>query len=184
MNIHDYYELPRINLTGLVGVKMIDDLDRQVKIAGLVRGEPGIVTLMTEGGSVGYARGIYDELRLLRKAYDLTLIARGMCISAGVTIAMAFPVENRLATRQTKFLIHEPSSTLQPAISGSLSVREMQAAIFENDFADDHNEADAVMRLIARGCQMPVRELRKQSRDGLYLKGQQAVDFGLVSGLV
>lgn len=121
MTPESYFDLPRINLTGAVDAEMIKDLDRQVKGTALSPNEPGVVTLTTGGGSVGYARAIYEELSLLQQTTDLIFVARGICLSAGVTIAMAFPKERRFATANTKFLIHQGHQGATPSITGSLS---------------------------------------------------------------
>ncbi len=66
VNVLEYFELPRINLTGTVDEKMIEDLDRQIKITPLEEGQKAVVTMTSGGGSVGYARAIYEELTLLQ----------------------------------------------------------------------------------------------------------------------
>src|SRR6266568_4337553 len=115
---------------------------------------------------------MYEELSLLQQVSDVTLVARGLCLSAAVTIAMAFPAERRLATSNTKFLIHEGSMGVTPAVVGPLSAREIQKANFDTSFTDDIEEGKWVMRLIARGCKRPVSEVRKEARNGLWLIGK------------
>ena len=184
MNAAEYFEQPRINLTGAVNEKMLEDLDRQVKSTNLGPDAQAVVTLTSGGGSVGYARAIYEELSLIQHQTKLTFVARGLCLSAAVTIAMAFPSERRVATPNTKFLIHEGSLDVTPSINGTLSAREIQKANFDTSFNDDQEEGRWVMHLIAKGCKRPIREVRKEARSGLWLIGKGAVDYGLVSSLI
>ncbi|GAC1573007.1 MAG: hypothetical protein NVS3B23_08850 [Candidatus Saccharimonadales bacterium] len=184
MDITEYYESPRINLTGPVDSKMIEDLDRQVKITEFGDNVPVVVTLTSGGGSVGYARAIYDELLLLQTHGDLTLVARGICLSAAVTIAMAFPHDRRLATPNTKFLIHQGSRESSPAIVGPLAARKNQFDNFKVNFKDDQEEGDWVVHVIAKSCNKTIKDVEKKSRNGLWLVGQKAVQFGLVSSLI
>ncbi|GAC1388063.1 MAG: hypothetical protein NVS1B7_7770 [Candidatus Saccharimonadales bacterium] len=183
MDVKQYYERPRINLTGAVNEKMIEDLDRQVRMV-LPVAEPAVLTLTSGGGSVGYARAIFEELSLLQQHIDVSFVARGMCLSAAVTIAMAFPKDKRFATRHTKFLIHEGIRDHMPTIVGPLSAREIQLENFQNDFADDHDELKWVLGAIAKGCQQPMREVRREARQGLWLIGNNALKYGLVSQLL
>jgi ATP-dependent Clp protease protease subunit len=188
MNISDYYEQSRINLTGPVNEKMIEDLDRQVKAISPEESnsedQSVVLTLASGGGSVGYARVIYEELGLLQNRFDLNFVARGICLSAAVTIAMAFPRERRFATPNTKFLIHEGSRDSTPQIVGPLSAREIQLANAKTSHKDDIEEDKWVMGVIAKGCSRPLRELKKQARGGLWLVGKKAVEFGLVDSLL
>ena len=183
MDVSEYFDQPRINLTGLVNEKMIEDLDRQVKVTNLDSDKNIILTLTTGGGSVGYARAIHEELKLLQERSKLTFVARGLCLSSGVTIAMAFPLEQRLATPNTKFLIHEGRLD-SPPVSGTLSAREISKNVFENDFKDDQEEGKWVLSLIAKGCKRPIREVRKDAKRSLWLIGEKAVEYGLVSSLL
>lgn len=184
MESSEYFRLPRINLTGAVNDKMIEDLDRQVKATELGVDKQVVLTMTSGGGSVGYARAIYEELSLLQSQVDITFVARGLCLSAAVTIAMAFPHERRLATPNTKFLIHEGSLDVTPNVTGALSAREIQKANFDNNFLDDQEEGKWVLGLIAKGCRQPLREVRTEAKSGLWLIGQKAVEYGLVSGLL
>lgn len=184
MNIVQYFEYPRINLTGAVDESMIKDLDRQIKITPYTGEQPVVVTLTSGGGSVGYARAIYEELSLLQEETELILMARGICLSAAVTMAMAVPQAKRLATPNTKFLIHEGSRSAIPAVNGPLSARQIQIANILTDLEDDREEGSWVTQVIAEGCQQPYRKVEKKARKGLWLTGKEAVRFGLVSNLL
>lgn len=185
MNVSEYFEQPHINLTGAVDAKMLEDLDRQVRMIEPNTDKSVMVTLTSPGGGVGYARAIYEELGLLQEEQaNLSFVARGICMSAAVTIAMAFPVERRFATSRAKFLIHEGSRNVNSELVGTVSERKMQLGRLMADFEDDVKEEEWVMGVISKGCKQRLREVKKQARSGLYLKGQEAVKWGLVSGLV
>jgi len=184
MNVTEYFERPHINLTGAVDAKMLEDLDRQVKMTDTDSDKPPVVTLTSAGGGVGYARAIYEELGLLQEKADITFVARGICMSAAVTIAMAFPKERRFATSRAKFLIHEGYRSVNSELVGTVSERKMQLERLMADFEDDVKEDEWVMGVIAKGCKQPLREVKKQARGGLYLIGEKAVEWGLVSSLL
>ena len=135
-------------------------------------------------GGVGYARAIHEELSFLQEQADLKFVARGICMSAAITIAMAFPKERRFATSRAKFLIHQGSRSSNSQLVGTVSEREMQLKRIIADFEDDKKEEEWVMRVIAKGCNQPLREVKKQSTGGLYLIGQKAVEWGLVGSLL
>lgn len=185
MKWQTYSRLPRLNLTGVVNADMIKDLDRQIRAFDEEAAKAGLViVLTTEGGSVGYARSIYQEIRLLQSSFPVTLVARGICLSAGVTIAMAVPRKRRLAIEGTKFLIHDGQRHNDVPINGPLKARAIQIGQLNTDFADDKEENRWVRQLIAKGCGQTRPAIRKASRAGLWLVGHQAVEYGLVSGLL
>ena len=184
MNVEQYYTQPRINLTGMVGEKMIEDLDRQVKSLDLKgNSDPTVLTITSGGGSVGYARAIYEELGLLQQQTELTLVARGICLSSAVTIAMAVPQENRFATLYTKFLLHEGTAQASP-ISGPLAAREIQQASLAANLEDDKDEAKWVNGVIAEGCHRTRKDVERVIKETTWLVGKEAVKFGLVSALL
>jgi ATP-dependent Clp protease protease subunit len=161
------------------------DLDRQIK-SQLRQDEhnPLIVTLTSGGGSVGYARAIYEELSLLQEVADVTLVTRGICLSAAVTVAMAFPQQNRYATPNTKFLMHEGYRPMSQAVGGSLSARRIHRINADSDFEDDVDEAKWVTNVISQGCKQPYEKVERKLRQSTWLVGHKAVKFGLVGGIL
>jgi ATP-dependent Clp protease protease subunit len=184
MEVSEYYSNPRINLIGSVGEDMLGSLDSQIRNLTSESDTPLIVTLASGGGSVGYARAIYEELSLLQQKRDISLVARGICLSAAVTIAMSVPLNRRLATPNTKFLMHEGIQNGSPNVSGSLSARKIQLANFLKDFEDDEDENQWVIDVIAKGCNQPLNVVEGKVRDGVWLVGKEAVRFGLVGSLI
>ena len=69
-------------------------------------------------------------------------------------------------------------------MSGPLDARDIQLANIISAHEDDKEEATWVVGLIAKGCKQKKKDVRCQMINGLWLVGQQAVDYGLVSGVI
>ncbi len=71
---------------------------------------PVNIYLETFGGSVYSALNMYDTIKILNEHAKTNIIAKGKCMSAGITILLSVPLEQRIATSSTTFMIHQVSS--------------------------------------------------------------------------
>lgn len=186
MKFKEYFERPHINLNGIVGDKMLCDLDRQVHnyLATDKELDP-IVTIATTGGGTRYGSAIYEELCALQQiGINLSLVARGMCQSAGVLIAMAVPREQRFALPGTQFMIHETSRYNQTPIDGYVDQRRFALNNISSQTSADEAENVWIQQVIDEGCGQSEKRIARESKKALYLVGHEAVKFGLIDSLV
>ena len=71
---------------------------------------PVNIYLETFGGSVYSALNMYDTIKILNEHAKTNIIAKGKCMSAGITILLSVPLEQRISTSSTTFMIHQVSS--------------------------------------------------------------------------
>jgi len=145
-----------------------------------------VVELFSSGGDADVGRRLAEEVRLLRHAHgrDMWFLGKTLVASAAVTFMAAFPRDRRWLTRDTTLLIHGRRMTRDVHLEGPLgSCRR----VLEEIIADIDNGVrvgeEGFAELVA-GNQVSLDEIRRRAYGGWYLPAQEALDLGLVAGLV
>ena len=145
-----------------------------------------VVELFSSGGDAEIGRRLAQEVRLLRQAHgrDIWFLGKTLVASAAVTIMASFPRDRRWLTRDTTLLIHGRRMTRNVHLEGPLgSCRR----VLEEIIADIDNglrvEDEGFAELIA-GSAVSLDDIRSRSYGGWYLSATQALELGLVAGLV
>ncbi|MHC4479653.1 MAG: ATP-dependent Clp protease proteolytic subunit [Planctomycetota bacterium] len=123
------------------------------------------------GGSVDAGFAIYDMARFITA--PVQCICTGLTASAAVVVLMAAAKEHRLSLPNSRFLLHQPSG----GVRGSV--------------ADVKIEADEILKirrrinsLIAEGTGQPVEKVEEDTRRNYWMNADEALDYGLISGIV
>lgn len=174
-----------IRLSGPVGHPMVASFFDQLLPVLDVEGSI-LIELFTDGGDAEIGRRLAQEVRLLceQHARDLWFFGKTLVASAGVTIMGAFPKQKRWLTRDAALLIHGRRMTKDLHLEGPLgSCRR----VLEEMIADiDHGlrlEEQGFSELI-EGSSVTSEEITRRAYGGWYLSAQDALDMGLVAGLV
>ena len=145
-----------------------------------------VVELFSSGGDAEVGRRLAQEVRLLRQVHsrDMWFLGKTLVASAAVTVMAAFPRERRWLTRDTTLLIHGRRMMRNVHLEGPLgSCRR----VLEEIIADIDNglrvEDEGFAELIV-GSAVSLDDIRRKSYGGWYLSGAQALELGLVAGLV
>jgi len=145
-----------------------------------------VVELFSSGGDAEIGRRLAQEVRLLRQAHlrDMWFLGKTLVASAAVTIMAAFPRDRRWLTRDTTLLIHGRRMQRTVHLEGPLgSCRR----VLEEIIADIDNglrvEDDGFAELIS-GSAVTLDDVRRKSYGGWYLSADQALELGLVAGMV
>jgi ATP-dependent Clp protease, protease subunit len=145
-----------------------------------------VVELFSSGGDAEIGRRLAQEVRLLRQAHlrDMWFLGKTLVASAAVTIMAAFPRDRRWLTRDTTLLIHGRRMQRTVHLEGPLgSCRR----VLEEIIADIDNglrvEDDGFAELIS-GSAVTLDDVRRKSYGGWYLSADQALELGLVAGVV
>jgi ATP-dependent protease ClpP protease subunit len=174
-----------VRLSGSVGHSMVASFFEQLLPVLDVDGSI-LIELFTDGGDAEIGRRLAQEVRLLREQHqrDIWFLGKTLVASAGVTIMGAFPQEKRWLTRDAALLIHGRRMTKDLHLEGPLgSCRR----VLEEMIADiDHGlrlEEQGFSELID-GSSVTQEEITRRAYGGWYLSAQDALDRGLVAGLV
>ena len=176
---------PTVRLSGPVGHVMVasffDQLLRILEIDGSI-----LIELFTDGGDAEIGRRLAEEVRLLRRehARDVWFLGKTLVASAGVTVMAAFPKDKRWLTLDAALLVHGRRMVKDLHLEGPLgSCRR----VLEEMIADiDHGlrlEEQGFAELID-GANVDAEEIALRAYGGWYLSAEEALNRGLVAGLV
>jgi ATP-dependent Clp protease, protease subunit len=176
---------PTVRLAGSIDDATVASFLNQIlpvlNVAGSI-----VVELFSSGGDAEIGRRLAQEVRLLRQAHgrDMWFLGKTLVASAAVTVMAAFPRDRRWLTRDTTLLIHGRRMMRNVHLEGPLgSCRR----VLEEIIADIDNglrvEDEGFAELIVDSAVSP-EEIRRQSYGGWYLSAAQALELGLVAGLV
>ena len=176
---------PQISLFGGVCDDMFQSFKQQLRKA--LDGYSEIaVELSTNGGDADTARRIADEVRLCReyRGRELLFVGKSFVYSAGITIMSGFEKECRYLTKDCHLLIHSRRLDKHVHFSGPLSsnvqiAEEMLAQLKSG--LDLENEG---FRRLAAGSNIGFAEIQKRAAHNWYLRAEEALELGLVEGLV
>jgi ATP-dependent Clp protease, protease subunit len=176
---------PTVRLSGLIDEAAAASFLSQVLPVMDVPGSI-VVEIFSSGGDAEVGRRLAQEVRLLRQAHgrDMWFLGKTLVASAAVTFLAAFPRDRRWLTRDTTLLIHGRRMMRNVHLEGPLgSCRR----VLEEIIADIDNglrvEDDGFAELII-GSAVSLDDIRRKSYGGWYLSAAQALELGLVGGLV
>ena len=149
-------------------------------------GNPLVLELTTEGGDAEGGRRIALEIRLFRQFVggETFFIGKTVVMSAGATIMAAFPSTHRYLTEDTLVLIHErrlqKSLDLNGPIKANLQIVRSMLAQLES--------AEQIERAgfgeLAQGSKLTGEEMYQRATENFYLTAPQALDLGLIAGVI
>ena len=174
---------PQVRLNGDVNDALFESFDYQVSLAG--DADPLVVELTTCGGGAETGRRIALEVRLLRQAGRRVLfLGKTVVYSAGVTIMAAFPREARYLTRDTVLLIHGRRMDRQLNLSGPLraSAQVAREVLAEIEFGLELERRGFAQ--LVEGSDVSVDEIQEKAASNWYVTAEEALERGLVAGLI
>jgi ATP-dependent protease ClpP protease subunit len=176
---------PTVRLSGAIDEHCAESFLRQI---APILDTPGsiVVELFSSGGDADVGRRLAEEVRLLRDVHgkDMWFLGKTLVASAAVTFMAAFPRERRWLTRDTTLLVHGRRMRRDVHLEGPLGncrrvLEEMIADIDNGLRVEDQGFAE----LIA-GSGVTLDDVRRSAYGGWYLTARQAVDIGLVAGVI
>ncbi len=145
-----------------------------------------VVEIFSSGGDAEIGRRLAEEVRLLRKQHgrDVWFLGKTLVASAAVTFMAGFPRDRRWLTRDTTLLIHGRRMFRSLHLEGPLgSCRR----VLEEIIADIDNglrvEEEGFEELIL-GSSVSLDEVRQRAYGGWYLRAPEALELGLIAGLI
>ena len=145
-----------------------------------------VVELFSPGGDADIGCRLAQEVRLLREAHgrDMWFLGKTLVASAAVTFMAGFSRDRRWLTRDTTLLIHGRRMMRDLHLEGPLGncrrmLEEMIADIDNGLRVEDQGFAELI-----EGSAVSLEEIRRRSYGGWYLTASQALELGLVAGLV
>ncbi|MCR9243970.1 MAG: ATP-dependent Clp protease proteolytic subunit [bacterium] len=156
-------------ISGPVDDKMLRDAT--VRCLAMEQKDPDApitVFINSPGGSADAGFAIYDMLRFIKP--PVTTVVNGLCASAGILIHLAADKDRRYCMRESRFMIHQPS-TMGRGQASDLDITAKEIL----KLRDRYN------RIIAETCNQSPEDVLEAARRDFWLDAGQALEYGLVS---
>jgi ATP-dependent Clp protease, protease subunit len=135
--------------------------------------KPILLIVNSPGGSVDAGFAVWDQIKMLKS--PITTCITGIAASMGSILSLCAPKGRRFATENARIMIH------QPAIHGSLSGQATDLEIHAREILKTR---DKIIDLYADATGKAREDIEKSIDRDTWLSAQEAMDFGLVDGLV
>ena len=160
----------------MISEEISDKLARQVTAQCILMQEedkeaPITVYVNSPGGSADSGFAIYDILRFIQP--PVRMVCTGICASAAVLIYMAGKKEQRYSLPNSRFLLHQPSTSL----FGTASDIEINA----NEIIKLRERYN---KIVSEETGKPFEQITKDSDRDFWLSAQEASEYGLVGKIV
>jgi len=181
---HDFLK-PAILLSGTVDYAMYADFRAKLESAptsGLI-----VVELTTLGGDPEVARVIGEDVRFhseVEPARRFVFLGKAAVYSAGTTLMSFFARENRYLTRGTRLMIHERKMNKQIHVEGPLTtcIAGLEATL--NEIRESIAIQNEGFANLVRGSQVTLDEVLQRAPSNWYVEAKEALDRGLIAGIV
>jgi ATP-dependent protease ClpP protease subunit len=176
---------PTVRLSGAIdeaaSASFLDQILPVLEVQGSI-----VVELFSSGGDADIGCRLAQEVRLLRETHgrDMWFLGKTLVASAAVTFMAGFARDRRWLTRDTTLLIHGRRMMRDVHLEGPLgSCRRVLEEIIA-DIDNGLRVEDAGFAELIDGSAVNLDEIRRRSYGGWYLTAPQALELGLVGGLV
>lgn len=189
MTTDEFFKHTTLPLTGDVGLDGLEYIHRygqdQLKRSKDERDEAVTVLISSLGGSTAGGLAGRDMLRLLNKVVRVNVVAVGVCHSAAVSVLLSVPAEQRFATPETSFLIHQPHRNYSLQVQGSHEAQEALLLEEIQDLKFGKSLLDTTVRIVSRPhTKLSEEKVRELMRYGTLFDSRQALEWGFIGGLL
>ncbi|HEX3954256.1 MAG TPA: ATP-dependent Clp protease proteolytic subunit [Stellaceae bacterium] len=145
-----------------------------------------VIELFSSGGDAEVGRRLAEEIRLLRQVHgrDVWFLGKTLVASAAVTFMAGFARDRRWLTRDTTLLIHGRRMMRNVHLEGPLgSCRRVLEEIIA-DIDNGLRVEEQGFAELTEGSAVTMEEIRRRAYGGWYLSAAEALNLGLVAGLI
>ncbi len=177
--------MPDVRLHGAVDDYMFQSCTAQFD--GLTsRSDAVVVQLTTFGGVADTGRRISREIGLRSQALGRRVVLVGITnvYSAGVTIMSGFRREDRFLSPSCSLLIHERQMDANIHFFGPLSAVRLSALGKLKEIEEGIHLQNEGFRALIAGSSVSFEEICAMAQETTYMSAQEALDRGLVAGLI
>jgi ATP-dependent Clp protease, protease subunit len=123
------------------------------------------------GGSVYAGLAIYDAMRFIKP--DVATVCYGVAMSMGSLLLTGGAQGKRMALKNSRILIHQPSGGFQG-----------QASDIEIHARESLNVRAKVNEIYSRHTQKSVEQVNEDMERDRFFTADQAVEYGLIDGII
>lgn len=161
------FEARTVLITGQISMELARDVCARLLALAQVSNDPITVIVSSPGGHVESGDMIHDTIKFI--APKVRMLGMGWVASAGALIYVSVPLEDRLCTPNTRFLLHQPSGGAGgPATDIEIQAREIQKM------------KDRLNKIFADATGQPVERIEKDTDRDHWMSPSEAIEYGLV----
>lgn len=176
---------PQVQLLGRIEEATIRSFQEQ--LAAVPTGDgPIAVEVMTMGGDAEMGRRLALEVRLAgqRLRRRLIFLGKTTVYSAGVTMMAGFQPQDRFLTQDTMLLIHARQVAMEVQLDSCLhAATEKVRQVLAQLETGLELERQGFAQLVA-GTEISLEEVNRRALEPWYLPAKEALQRGLVGGLI
>ncbi|GMV38899.1 MAG: ATP-dependent Clp protease proteolytic subunit 2 [Myxococcales bacterium] len=135
--------------------------------------KPITILMNSPGGSVNDGMAIYDTIRFIEA--PVRIVCLGLAASIATIILIAADKSRRLCLPNTRLLIHQPLIPMQ--VFGPASDLEITAT-------EILKTREKINHMLADACGQPLARVEKDTQRDYWMSAEQALEYGLISGIV
>lgn len=160
-----------IIISGEINQTLAEKVCTQLLVLQEINDEPITLFINSQGGHVEAADTIHDMIKFINP--KVLIVGTGWVASAGITIYLAAPKENRFSLPNTRYMIHQP-------LGG-----------FRGQATDIGIEADEMLKvrkrintLISEATGQPLEKINNDTDRNYWLNSEDAVSYGIVGKII
>jgi len=165
------FEARKVFVTGGINMDMAQEICAQLHAMAHVSDDPITMIICSPGGHVEAGDMIHDTIKFIKPA--VKVLGTGYVASAGALIYSAAKKENRYATPNTRFLLHQPSG----GVGGDASNIAIQAEQILS-------MRERLNKIFAKATGQTLAKITKDQDRDYWLTAKEAVDYGLAGKII
>ncbi len=163
----------RLFFSGGVGGDSATDAIRKLWYLELTaKGEPITLVINSPGGSVDAGYAVWDQVKLISS--PVRTLVTGMAASMGSILSLVAPKGSRYATKNARFMIHQPSM-------GGITGPATDIAITAEEIVKTR---DKITDVYAEATGQPREKIVRALDRDTWMSPEEALDFGLIDKIV
>ncbi|CUA98364.1 ATP-dependent Clp protease proteolytic subunit ClpP [Pannonibacter indicus] len=165
------FDARTVLITGPITQELARDVCARLLALAQVSSDPITVIVSSPGGHVESGDMIHDTIRFIRP--QVRILGMGWVASAGALIYVSVPKERRYCTKNTRFLLHQPSG----GAGGMATDIEIQAR-------EIIKMRDRLNQIFADATGQPIERIEKDTDRDYWMSPEEGIAYGLVGKVV
>jgi ATP-dependent protease ClpP protease subunit len=176
---------PDIRIFGDIDEEKLESFLEQLDKA-LDKNDSIVFELTTAGGDADLGRRIADEIKFCRQnlGREIYFFGKTTVYSIGAVIMSAFPVNYRFLERHAVLMVHERRITKDVHFDGPMSATLQMARELVSQFEAAQTIEMQDYHDLAAGSSIDGEEILKRARSNWYIHSKEALDLGLIAGII
>ncbi|MTI16404.1 ATP-dependent Clp protease proteolytic subunit [Rhodobacteraceae bacterium RKSG542] len=165
------FDARTVLITGPITQELAHDVCARLLALSQVSSDPITVIVSSPGGHVESGDMIHDTIRFIRP--EVRILGMGWVASAGALIYVSVPRERRFCTKNTRFLLHQPSG----GAGGMATDIEIQAK-------EILKMRDRLNLIFADATGQSLERIEKDTDRDYWMSPEEGIEYGLVGRVV